>query len=155
MSSLPLRPKKKVCNGGGEFPMKNVGSFWNSNVFCRGCASDFWHNQLYYLLHLSWTLNHLTFPLFSSSFLPLPFSSLLPSLPSKPQQTWCQVYWHRPTEKVQIWNKESSSQVSSIDTALALGARGCEFESRQCQCSRENWVCLKSPWTRNSLLIVS
>ena len=29
-------------------------------------------------------------------------------------------------------------QVSSIDTVLALGARGCEFESRQCQCSHEN-----------------
>ena len=47
----------------------------------------------------------------------------------------------------------SSSQVSSIDTALALGARGCEFESRQCQCFHENWVCLKFPWTRNSLLL--
>ena len=47
------------------------------------------------------------------------------------------------------------SQVSSIDMALALGARGCEFEFHQCQCSRENWVCLKFSWTRNSLLIVS
>ena len=30
------------------------------------------------------------------------------------------------------------SQVSSIDTALALGARGCEFESRQYHCFCEN-----------------
>ena len=30
------------------------------------------------------------------------------------------------------------SQVSSIDMVLALGARGCEFESRQSQCSLEN-----------------
>ena len=32
----------------------------------------------------------------------------------------------------------------------ALGVRGCEFESHQYQCSRENWVCLKFPWTRYS-----
>ena len=31
----------------------------------------------------------------------------------------------------------------------------CELESRQYQCSRKNWVCLKFPWTRDSLLIVS
>ena len=29
------------------------------------------------------------------------------------------------------------NQVKSIDTALAYGARGCEFESRQFQCSRK------------------
>ena len=48
-----------------------------------------------------------------------------------------------------------SSQDSSIGTALAYGAWDCEFESRQVQCSPENWVCLKFPCTRNSLLIVS
>ena len=47
------------------------------------------------------------------------------------------------------------SQVSSINMALALGVRGCEFEPSQYQCSREDWVCLKFPWTRNSLLTVS
>ena len=48
-------------------------------------------------------------------------------------------------------------QVSSIDTALYLGATGSEFESRQCQYSetRENWVCLKFLWTWKSLLAVS
>ena len=31
-----------------------------------------------------------------------------------------------------------SSHVNSIDTALDLGGRGCEFESHQFQCSCEN-----------------
>ena len=46
------------------------------------------------------------------------------------------------------------SQVSSIDTVFDdVGDR--EFESRWYQCFRKNWVCLKFPWRRNSLLIVS
>ena len=48
----------------------------------------------------------------------------------------------------------SSSQVGSVSKAYACDARGYEFESRQYQCSCENWRCLKFPWTRNSLLIV-
>ena len=37
------------------------------------------------------------------------------------------------------WSKKDPIPAySSIDTALALGARGCEFESRQFHCSREN-----------------
>ena len=49
----------------------------------------------------------------------------------------------------------NSSQVTSVDMALALGVRSCNVESRQFQWSRENWVCLKFSWTRNSLLVVS
>ena len=45
-----------------------------------------------------------------------------------------------------------SSKVSSIDTAFTWGTRGCKFESRQYQCSRENWACLKFPWTANCLV---
>ena len=41
------------------------------------------------------------------------------------------------------------------DGNFVLGARVCELESHQFQCSHENWVCLKFPWTRNSLLFVS
>ena len=37
-----------------------------------------------------------------------------------------------------IFGLMSGCQVSSIDMVLALGARSCEFESRQYQCSREN-----------------
>ena len=44
-------------------------------------------------------------------------------------------------------------QVSSIDMVLAFSAWGCEFESHQFQCSWENWVCLKFPWTKNLMLI--
>ena len=49
----------------------------------------------------------------------------------------------------------NDSQVSSIDTALACGTRGCELESRQYQSSCENGVCFKFPWMRNLLIIVS
>ena len=45
-----------------------------------------------------------------------------------------------------------SSQVSSIDTVLTLGARGCEFESSQYQCSRENLSVLEIPFTANCLV---
>ena len=47
------------------------------------------------------------------------------------------VGWNICKQMQTIW-KSSSSQVSSIDTALALDARGCELESRQYHCSREN-----------------
>ena len=57
----------------------------------------------------------------------------------------------RPTwKKKSNWNRLYrtrfiGNQVSSIDTVLALGVRGCKFKSRQYQCSHENWVGLKFP----------
>ena len=43
------------------------------------------------------------------------------------------------------FNRFYSSQVSSIDTALALGVRSCELESHQYQCSREKLSVLEIP----------
>ena len=51
------------------------------------------------------------------------------------------------------WGPHSLSKLA-VGMAFTFGAWVCEFESRQVQCSHENWVYLKFPWIRNSLLII-
>ena len=66
----------------------------------------------------------------------------------------CENSWAMVSFLTQHISSFNCSQVIYIDTALAFSAWGCKFESLQFYCSHKNWVCLKFPWTRYSLLIV-
>ena len=66
---------------------------------------------------------------------------------------WCLCILHNHDNGRFLMATVMSSQVSSIDMTLALGVRGCEFESCQLQCSCENWeIPLVEELTANCLV---